>query len=88
MKKLFGIMLFVMMLSIGAQAKIVEMWSKLDTVRGCYNDILHNRSVRLKFGKFLFQEEYGVFAYVSCRVHSGAEYRLRTEKHTIFYRKG
>lgn len=85
MIKIFYLTIIAMMISVTAQAKLVEMESRFDTVHGYYNDAMKFTSAVLSFGKILFPGDYGVFISVRAPVDLPDDKR-RTESFTFFFR--
>ena len=85
MKKIIYIVVFVMMTAAAAQAKVVEMEGKFNTVHGYHNDIMSFTTVSADFGKIPIPGDYGVFIRVRTKV-DGPDDSMRMETFTFFFR--
>ena len=84
MKKIICLTLFAMMITVTAQAKLVELEAKFNTAHGCYGGIMTNTNVNAILGKSSSPGDYGVFVRVECRVDDGDKRRMKT--FTFFFR--
>jgi hypothetical protein len=85
MKRIVCLTLLLMMVTVTAQAKLIEMEAKANTAHGCRNSIMTTTNVTASFGKIPSPGDYGVFIRVSCRADNGDNQR-GMETFTFFFR--
>lgn len=84
MKKIICLALFAIMLTVTAQAKVVEFDSRFDTPHGCNVGLLMNTYVYANLGKIPIPGDYGVFVRVDCMVDD--DHGLTMGNFTFFFR--